>query len=134
MPVAISLPPGLSRHAPRDSGRDRAADAPAPGSGGFNPAVVAEDALRADACLAIPDGAVPTGERQTRAIRGGRYAVVPYVGPYAELERPYRWLYGTWLAQSGEELDNAPAVEAYLDDARSVPPTELKTEIWLPLR
>jgi AraC family transcriptional regulator len=99
-----------------------------------DPSVVAPGALRADACLAIPEGAVPSGELQLQTIRGGRYAVVLYVGPYAELERPYRWLYGTWLAQSGEELDNAPAVEAYLNDAREVPPTELKTEIWLPLR
>jgi AraC family transcriptional regulator len=99
-----------------------------------DPGVVSVGALRADACLAIPDGAVPTGELQRQSIRGGRYAVVLYVGPYAELERPYRWLYGTWLAESGEELDNAPAVEAYLNDAREVPPTKLKTEIWLPLR
>ena len=28
----------------------------------------------------------------------------------------------------------APTVEEYLNDARTVPPTELETEIWLPLR
>jgi len=55
-------------------------------------------------------------------------------GTRAELDRPYKWLYGTWLAQSGEEPDNAPTVEEYLNDARSVPPTELRTLIWLPLR
>jgi len=47
--------------------------------------------------------------------------------------RPYRWLYGCWLVQSGEEPDNAPTVEEYLNDARMVP-TELRTEIWLPIR
>lgn len=98
-----------------------------------DPSVTPASALRADACVAIPDGCVPSGELQVREIRGGRYAVVLYVGPYAELERPYRWLYGTWLAQSGEVPDNAPTVEEYLNDARAVQPTELQTEIWLPL-
>jgi AraC family transcriptional regulator len=99
-----------------------------------DPAATPANALRADACLAIPEGLDVSGELQVREIRGGRYAVVLHVGPYAELERPYGWLYGTWLAQSGEEPDNAPTVERYLNDARTVPPTELRTEIWLPLR
>ena len=55
-------------------------------------------------------------------------------GPYAELHIPYTWLYGTWLPQSGEEAADAPCIEEYLNDARVVPPSELRTEIWLPLR
>jgi AraC family transcriptional regulator len=99
-----------------------------------DPAVTPVNDLRADACLAIPADCVPAGDLQVREIRGGRYAIVHHVGPYAELEHPYRWLYGSWLAQSGEEPDNAPTVEEYLNDARMVPPTELRTEIWLPIR
>ena len=99
-----------------------------------DPAATPVSALRAEACLALPAGRTAGGELQVREIRGGRYAVVLHVGPYAELERPYKWLYGTWLAQSGEEPDNAPTVEEYLNDARTVSPTELRTEIWLPLR
>jgi AraC family transcriptional regulator len=99
-----------------------------------DPSATPPDALRSEACLTVPDGWTPDGELQLREIRGGRYAVVLHVGPYAELERPYRWLYGTWLAQNGEEAADAPCVEEYLDDARTVPPTELRTEIWLPLR
>jgi len=99
-----------------------------------DPAATPVSALRADACVAVPDGLTPVNELQVREIRGGRYAVVLHVGPYAELDRPYKWLYGTWLAQSGEEPDNSPIVEEYLNDARTVAPTQLKTEIWLPLR
>jgi len=99
-----------------------------------DPSVTAVAALRADACLTIPTHTVPTGELQVREIRGGRYASVVYVGPYAELERPYRWLYGTWLPESGEEPDNAPTIEEYLNDARLVTPTGLRTQIWLPIR
>jgi AraC family transcriptional regulator len=99
-----------------------------------DPAATPVGALRSDACVVIPEGRTPTGDLRLKEIRGGRYATVLHVGPYAELDRPYRWLYGTWLAHSGEEPADSPTVEAYLNDAREVPPTKLKTEIWLPLR
>ena len=90
--------------------------------------------LRSEACISAPEDWLPSGELQRRQIRGGRYAVVLHVGPYAELSRAYTWLYGAWLAQSGEEPADAPCVEEYLNDARTVPAAELRTEIWLPLR
>jgi AraC family transcriptional regulator len=99
-----------------------------------DPAATPLDTLRSDACITVPDGWTPSGELELREIRGGRYAVSLHVGPYAELQHSYRWLYGTWLAESGEELADAPCVEEYLNDARIVPATELRTEIWLPLR
>ncbi|HZI80934.1 MAG TPA: AraC family transcriptional regulator [Vicinamibacterales bacterium] len=99
-----------------------------------DPSATPVSALRADACVVLPEDKTPSGDLHVREIRGGRYATVHYVGPYAELDRPYRWLYGTWLAQSGEEPADAPTVEAYLNDARMVPPSGLETEILLPLR
>ena len=92
------------------------------------------DALRSEACIGVREDWVPSGDLERREIRGGRHAVTLHVGPYAELHRPYTWLYGTRLAQSGEEAADAPCVEAYLNDARTVRPAELRTEIWLPLR
>jgi AraC family transcriptional regulator len=99
-----------------------------------DPASTPRDALRADACVTVPDHKVASGDLQVREIRGGRYAVTLHVGPYAELHFPYAWLYGTWLPTSGEEAAHAPSIEEYLNDARVVPPSELRTEIWLPLR
>jgi AraC family transcriptional regulator len=99
-----------------------------------DPSATPVEALRSEACLSVPDDWAPSGELQRHEIRGGRYAVTLHVGSYAELGRPYTWLYGTWLAQSGEEAADAPCVEEYLNDARIVPPAELRTEIWLPLR
>ena len=39
-----------------------------------DPASTPREALRADACLTLPDGKLPSGELQVREIRGGRYA------------------------------------------------------------
>ena len=99
-----------------------------------DPSVTPVEALRSEACASVPDDWAAVGDLQRCEIRGGRYAVVQHVGPYAELGRAYNWLYGTWLAQSGEEAADAPCVEEYLNDARTVPPSELRTQIWLPLR
>jgi AraC family transcriptional regulator len=98
-----------------------------------NPSVTPQDALRSDACLTVPEGWSPSGPIELREIRGGRYAVVLHVGPYAELAHAYEWLYGTWLLRSGEELADAPIVEEYLNDERTVAPNDLRTEIWVPL-
>jgi DNA gyrase inhibitor GyrI len=83
-----------------------------------DPSVTPVDALRSEACVTVSDDWAPSGELQRLEIRGGRYAVVLHVGPYAERSRT--WLYGTWLAQSGEEAADAPCVENYLNDARTV--------------
>jgi AraC family transcriptional regulator len=99
-----------------------------------DPSATPVEALRSEACISVPDDWAPSGDLQRREIRGDRYAVALHVGPYAELGRVYTWLYGTWLAQSGEEAADAPCVEEYLNDPRTVPPAELRTEIWLPLR
>lgn len=99
-----------------------------------DPSATPVEVLRSEACITVPDDWAPSGDLQRREIRGGRYAVVVHVGPYSELSRAYTWLYGTWLAQSGEEAADAPCVEEYLNDARTVPPSELRTQIWLPLR
>src|SRR5262245_33734089 len=47
-----------------------------------DPSVVAREALRADACMTIPDGWAPSGDLERREIQGGRYAVLLHVGPY----------------------------------------------------
>jgi AraC family transcriptional regulator len=99
-----------------------------------NPSTTPKEALRSDACLTAPEGWSPDGRLEQKEIRGGRYAVTIHIGPYTELQQAYQWLYGTWLAQSGEAPADQPLIEEYLNDARTVPPGELKTEIWLPLR
>ena len=93
--------------------------------------------LRSEACVEIPRGydasqSVHADLRITQTT-SGRCAVFIFTGPYSELEKPYRWLYDTWLPQSGEQLQNAPCFEEYLNDARSTAPAELKTAICVPL-
>lgn len=101
-----------------------------------DPAATPADKLTSDACLAIPDDfkLQPPAEYRITQTPGGRCAMLVYKGPYSDLEKPYRWLYGEWLPNSNEEPADQPCFEEYLNDARSVPPHELLTAIYLPLK
>lgn len=90
--------------------------------------------LVADACIEVAPEQPLDGALRPLTIAGGRHAVLVHTGPYAELERPYRWLFGEWLPASGEEAADAPVVEEYLNDPQSLPPGEWKTAICVPLK
>lgn len=91
------------------------------------------DALRSDACLTVPDDFEPEGELRSATIAGGTYGALLHIGPYAELHRAYEWLYREWLLGGGREPGDGPCVEEYLNDPRTTPAPQLRTEVWLPL-
>jgi AraC family transcriptional regulator len=100
-----------------------------------NPATVAAEALRSDACLVVTKaGAEPEAPTRAVDIPGGPYAVHIHKGPYAELPEVYWWIYKDWLPSNGHEAKNQPAFEEYLNDPRILPPTEWLTAIYVPLK
>jgi len=68
------------------------------------------------------------------ALRAGDYAVLRHKGPYADMKAAYDWLYGTWLPRSGREPADAPGLEEYHNSPRDTAPTELLSDIYLPLK
>ena len=54
-------------------------------------------------------------------------------GPYADMHKAYQWLFSEWLPTSGRQLRDGLMFEDYLNNPRDVPPTELVTEIYMPL-
>jgi AraC family transcriptional regulator len=66
-------------------------------------------------------------------LAGGRHAVLQHTGPYATLASAWDWFYGQWLPRSGEEPRDAPPIELYVNDPRTTPAAELRTDIRLPL-
>jgi len=99
-----------------------------------DPDVVPKEQLRSKAGACLPHKVEVEKPFSVTAVRGGQYAVLQHKGPYADLPAAYAWLYGEWLLKSGREAADAPAFEAYLNDPKQTPPTELLTEIHLPLR
>lgn len=99
-----------------------------------DPDVVDEADLRAQAGIILEADIAPEPPVSRTALGGGRYAVLRYRGPYADMKAAYLWLFGKWLPQSGEEAADGPVIEEYLNNPRDTAPTDLLTEICLPLR
>ena len=101
-----------------------------------DPAEVNEAELRAKACIILPDDLKieDDGMVQPLDLPAGRTVCLRFKGPYAEMEGAYRWLFGTWLPQSGEEAADRPCIEEYLNNPRDVAPPDLLTDIHLPLK
>ena len=98
-----------------------------------DPDAVPTDALRSKACSPIAQDAVLPGALERISLFEGAYATLRYRGPYADMKDAYRWLLGVWLPDSGREAANAPIFEEYLNSPAEIPPTELLTDICLPL-
>lgn len=94
---------------------------------------VPQSELRAHAGVVVTPETTADGEIEIVDIPPMLCASVLHRGPYAELDRPYRFLYRAWLPQAGRDPANHPCFEEYLNDARAVPPSELLTRIYLPL-
>jgi AraC family transcriptional regulator len=98
-----------------------------------DPSATPEKELRSDACISIGPDVRPAEPVRVVDLAGGRHAVLRHKGPYAELHRAYRWLFGDWLPQSGAEAGECPCFEEYLNNPRTLPPEEWLTDICLPL-
>lgn len=90
--------------------------------------------LRSHAGAVLPDGlAVPEGLEEVR-LQAGRYACLRFRGHYSGLQAAYDFLFGPWLAQSGAELGDAPAIEVYLNTPADTAPDDLLTDVCMPLK
>ena len=96
-----------------------------------DPKSVALDALRSKACITVPD--ITVAEKDTDlsivTIPAMTCAQLIFKGAYAELEKPYDYLFGSWLPNSGHEAADFPPFEEYLNDPKETPPAELLTAI-----
>ncbi len=98
-----------------------------------DPHSVPEKDLRSDAGITVAAGVEGSEGVRIVELPPTRAAVLVFKGPYAELEAAYTWLYREWLPGSGEEPGDQPAREDYLNDPRSLPPSEWLTAVMIPL-
>ena len=98
-----------------------------------DPQTTAPDELRSDAAVVVPEGVpLPDGLEEGR-VPGGLYARFEHVGPYEALGGAWRRLIHEWLPQHGYRLGNAVSYECYLNTPGTVPPEQLRTELFAPI-
>jgi AraC family transcriptional regulator len=98
-----------------------------------DPDIVPVEQLRSIACVNGDSAIVAEPPLVRRTLDGGEYAVLRHKGPYADMHKSYRWLYAEWLPKSGRQLRDSVMFEEYLNNPREVQPTELLTDIHMPL-
>ncbi len=98
-----------------------------------DPDIVPAAKLRSIACVTSTPGLSTEAPFERRTIEGGDYAVLRHKGPYAGMSMAYQRLYSEWLPKSGRQLKDSVMFEEYLNNPRDVPPTELMTDIHMPL-
>jgi len=104
-----------------------------------DPSSVATSELRSDVGIVVDDDVAIDNGPDNKGINvvnisGGRYAVVEFKGPYAELQGGYDWLFTKWLPDSNEEAAESPVYEEYLNNPKTTAPADLRTNICLPLK
>lgn len=70
----------------------------------------------------------------TGTIAGGRYAVLHYHGPYADLDAVCEHLLHRRLPSLGEQAADAPVILEYLDDSHAAPQQQYRVNISVPLQ
>lgn len=94
-----------------------------------DPKSVELETLRSMACLTIDEKQTLTEDFERVTIPAGKCVSILFKGPYAELEKPYDWLFGHWIPENNIEIADFPPFEEYLNDAKNTPPNELLTRI-----
>lgn len=99
-----------------------------------NPDTVAPEKLRSHAGVIVDSGFEMPEGLESVDVPDGHMAVMHFKGPYAGLKAAYDYLYGDWLAKTGEELRDSPSFEVYLNSPMDTAPDELLTDICVPLK
>jgi AraC family transcriptional regulator len=97
-----------------------------------DPEATAADRLRSDAALSFPAGTdVPAGLIERR-VPAGKYASLVHVGAYDGLPKAWATLKKE-VAARGLRATGAASYELYLNDPMSAAPSELRTELFMPV-
>lgn len=69
-----------------------------------------------------------------KVIPGGKCAIFRHKGSYDKLIDSYGFIFGTWMPESGNEPDDRPGFEIYINDPEKTKPEKLQTDIYIPIK
>lgn len=99
-----------------------------------NPEISDNKNYEYNACLSIESNIEPNGEIGIKEIKGGKFAVFAFKGEYSNFNLIYQLIFKEWLFKSNYELRNAELFDKYLNSLINTEPSDLTTEIYLPIK
>ena len=99
-----------------------------------NPEISDNKNYEYNACISIEKNIKPNGEIGIKEIKGGKFAVFAFKGEYSNFNLIYQLIFKEWLFKSKYELRNVELFDKYLNSLIDTEPSELLTEIYLPIK
>lgn len=69
-----------------------------------------------------------------KTLPAGKYAVFTHCGTFANLIQTYQYIFGTWLSQTKEKLDNREDFEVYEREVASFDDPDNEVKIFIPIK
>ncbi len=91
------------------------------------------DRVRYDAALVLFDGQLTPAGLTEDSVPAGRYAHAVHEGGYEGLAASWHQFVGEWLPQSGQRVGTGVCYEVYRGKPESVPDSDLRTDLYIPL-
>ncbi|MEO0384115.1 MAG: AraC family transcriptional regulator [Pseudomonadota bacterium] len=98
-----------------------------------DPMAMPEAELRSCAGVFVDEDFNFSAPLQKQVLEAGPHATLLHKGPYSDLPAAYDWFYSVWLKDNGHAIRAQPPFEVYLNNPREVQPSELLTEISIPV-
>ncbi len=99
-----------------------------------NPEISDNENYEYNACISIENNIDPNCEIGMKEIKGGKFAVFAFKGEYSNFNLIYQLIFKEWLFKSNYELRNAELFDRYLNSLIDTQPSDLTTEIYLPIK
>ena len=98
-----------------------------------NPDITEPEKCRVDACVSVPQNAVPEGQIAMQTINGGAYGVCHFEIQSDSFQQAWDEAF-TWLVESGYECGDKPCYERYYNNAADDPEGKWIFDICIPLK
>ena len=98
-----------------------------------NPEITAEDKLRTDVCITVPEGTPVEGEIGTTTVAAGKYAMARFEIDAEQYGDAWTAVYGGWLPDSGYQPADGPCFELCLNNPKEHPEGKHIVDICIPV-
>ena len=96
-----------------------------------DPETTAQDQLRSEAGIVVPEDVRLPNELVEEHIPAGKYACTVHVGPYEKLGDTWARFMGEWLPASGHRVGSGASFEIYRNTPMTAPKDQLVTELYI---
>jgi AraC family transcriptional regulator len=97
-----------------------------------DPETKAAEDLNSLAGVFVPDSA-GIGDLEETRLPGGKFFKAEFIGHYSGLGEAWGAVLGKLLPESGERIRDGVCFEVYMNDMRTTPPEQLRTDIYVPI-